>query len=219
MYGTPRTVSEVMTQTVVSIGRNASFKEIVETMRIWNVSALPVLGGDERVLGVVSEADLMPKEEFRDDDDGPFVTFSRVDALAKARGVTAEEVMTSPAITVRAGATIAHAARTMALRNVKRLPVVDAHEHLTGVISRSDVLKVFLRPDEDIADDVRTEVISRILPGAEPPVRVRVRDGVVTLTGHVANTELVPLLARQARAVEGVVDVALEDSLTGAGRP
>jgi CBS domain-containing protein len=213
MEGTPRTVSDVMTHTVVAVGRAAPFKEIVQTMDQWKVSALPVLEGEGRVIGVVSEADLLPKEEFRDSDPVRFEQLRRLNDLAKARAVTAGELMTTPAVSIRAEATVAQAARAMAQKHVKRLPVVDIEGMLVGIVSRSDLLKVFLRSDEDIAEDVRREVVDYLFPGEPPPVQARVTEGVVTLTGQVRDTSLVPVAARLARAIEGVVDIRYE--LTG----
>lgn len=135
MHGTPHIVSDVMTHTVASIGRRADFKEIVQLMEEWNVSALPVLEGEGRVVGVVSEADLLYKEEFRDADPDGYTQLRRFSDLAKAGAVTAEELMTSPALTVHANATLAQAARTMAHAKVKRLPVVDWKASSAAVIS------------------------------------------------------------------------------------
>ncbi len=221
----PSTVSDVMTQTVVSVGRDASFKEIVGLIDQWRVSALPVLEGEGRVVGVVSEADLLAKEEFRDADpslpqtrmpsagDPSVGRPRRLAALAKAGAVTAGELMTSPAVTVHADATVAQAARIMAQRGVKRLPVTDDHGILQGIVSRSDLLRVFLRTDEDIADEVRNTVLAQLTTAAR--LRASVDDGVVTLTGELRDRSLAPLLARLTRAVEGVVDVRVD--LTGQG--
>ncbi|KOT60301.1 MULTISPECIES: CBS domain-containing protein [Streptomyces] len=199
------TVSDVMTHTVVAVGRDAPFKEIVRMMEQWKVSALPVLEGEGRVIGVVSEADLLPKEEFRDSDPSRFEQRRRLEDLAKAGALTAGELMSAPAICVHADAALPQAARIMAVRHVKRLPVTDAQGLLQGVISRSDLLKVFLRPDADIAEEVRRVVTDRVFPGQD--VTVDVQDGVVTLGGPVRDTSCVPVAARLCRAVEGVVDV------------
>ncbi|MEV4451635.1 CBS domain-containing protein [Streptomyces mirabilis] len=216
MHGNPHIVSDVMTHTVAAVGRKANFKEIVRLMEQWKVSALPVLEGEGRVVGVVSEADLLPKEEFRDSDPDRYTQLRRLSDLAKAGAVTAEDLMTAPAFTVRANATLAQAARTMAHAKVKRLPVVDDMGLLEGVVSRGDLLKVFLRDDEDIAEEVRREVVSYLFRAPSSPVRVQVHDGVVTLAGRVRDTSLVPVAARLVRAVEGVVDVEFE--LTGPAR-
>ncbi|CAL9356755.1 hypothetical protein SUDANB106_00579 [Streptomyces sp. enrichment culture] len=207
---TPHTVGDVMSQTVVSVGRDAPFKQIVMTMEQWKVGALPVLEGEGRVVGVVSEADLLPKEEFRDGDPSRMEQLRRPEELARVGAVTAGELMTAPAVCVRARATLAEAARIMARRRVKRLPVIDADGLLVGVVSRGDLLKVFLRPDEDIAREVRRDVVEPLFPGGDRSVGVRVADGVVTFTGEIRNTALVPVAARMARSVEGVVDVGFD---------
>ncbi|MEV6587450.1 CBS domain-containing protein [Streptomyces acidicola] len=227
MHDTPHIVSDVMTHTVAAIGREATFKEIVQMMRDWRVSALPVLEGEGRVVGVVSEADLLPKEEFRDSDldlpryrprpagQTPAGRLRRPADLEKAGAVTAGELMTSPALTVHADATLAQAARTMAHAGVKRLPVVDDVGMLQGVVSRGDLLKVFLRDGEEIAEEVRREVVAYLFPTPASAVRVTVKDGVVRLSGRVRDPSLVPVAARLVRAVEGVVDVEFDFSEHG----
>ncbi|KUN82794.1 CBS domain-containing protein [Streptomyces griseoruber] len=196
-----------MTRDVVTVGRDAPFKDIVRLMERWNVSAVPVLDGEGRVIGVVSEADLLPKEEFRDDVPDRFTQRQRLSDLAKAGALTAEELMSSPAVTVRGTTTLAEAARIMARRKVKRLPVIGDEGGLEGVASRSDLLKVFLRDDEDLTEEVRREVVDRLFPLPADHIRVEVREGVVTLRGWVDGAELIPVAERLARAVEGVVDV------------
>ncbi|MFI9080195.1 CBS domain-containing protein [Streptomyces sioyaensis] len=207
MEHTPCTVSDVMTQTVVAIGQEARFKEIVETMEQWKVSALPVLVGEGRVIGVVSEADLLLKEEFREANPDRMEQLRRSDEVRKAGALTAGELMTAPALTVHAGDSLAQAARTMAYKSVKRLPVVDSEGMLQGIVSRSDLLKVFLRSDEDLAAEVRAEVVDRLFPDSAEEMSVSVTDGVVTLSGRIRNKSLLPVAARLVRAVEGVVDV------------
>jgi CBS-domain-containing membrane protein len=203
MAESPYNVSDVMTHTVIAVGRDAPFKEIVELIDQWRVSALPVLAGEGRVIGVVSEADLLAKEEFRDTDEGD------LKARAKAGGLTAGELMTTPAVTVHADASLAEAARIMARRHVKRLPVVDSVGLLQGVVSRSDLLKVFLRTDEEIAEEVRQGVLTQ-LPATTSGLTVSVTEGVVTLGGTLPDRTLVPVVARAVRAVEGVVDIRLD---------
>ncbi|KOU22597.1 CBS domain-containing protein [Streptomyces sp. WM6372] len=206
------TVSDVMTHTAIAIGPEASYKEIVELMHQWKVSAVPVLAGEGRVVGVVSEADLLPKEEFRRTD--PSLP-DQPEEASKAAGVLAEELMSSPAITVHPDAPVAEAARIMARKGVKRLPVVNALDMLEGVVSRSDLLKVFLRPDEELEEEIRQAVLADLAPGTT--LNFVVQEGVVTLYGPLRDRALVPLLARAIRTVEGVVDVRMDlDSTLGA---
>jgi CBS domain-containing protein len=158
---------------------------------------------------VVSEADLLPKEEFRDaDSDAADVQAGELAERAKAAAVTAGELMSTPAVTVHADASLAEAARIMARRQVKRLPVVDGVGMLQGVVSRGDLLKVFLRSDEEIAEEIRHTVLNQ-LP-LTTTLTVSVTDGVVTLGGSLPDRVLVPVVARAVRAVEGVVDIRLD---------
>ncbi|MER6084916.1 CBS domain-containing protein [Streptomyces sp. NPDC001833] len=205
MSGTPHHVRDVMTRTVAAVGRRAPFKEIVRLMRDRQVSALPVIEGAGRVVGVVSEADLLANEELRDDPDAAYLQLRQPVDVAKADALTAGDLMSLPAITVRPDATLSEAAGTMAREGVKRLPVVDEAGLLTGIVSRGDLLNVFLRGDAEIADEVRREIGSYLAPPSA--VRVEVSDGVVTLAGRIHDTALVPVAARLVRTVEGVVDV------------
>ncbi|CAM5342673.1 CBS domain-containing protein [Streptomyces chartreusis] len=210
MTGSPHIVRDVMTRGVAVVDRDALFKDIVRTLQERKVSALPVVDGRGRVLGVVSEADLLHKEEFRDSDPDRYTQLRRLSDLVKAGSATAGELMTRPALTVTADATLAQAARIMARARVKRLPVVDADGCLEGVVSRADLLKVFLRDDDEIAEEVRREVVAYLFPLPASAVRVDVLDGVVRLGGRIRDKSLVPVAARLVRAVEGVVDVVFE---------
>ncbi|MGQ5637876.1 MULTISPECIES: CBS domain-containing protein [unclassified Streptomyces] len=215
MQSNPYRVSDVMTRAAVAVGRKALFKDMVERMEQRQVSALPVLERDGRVIGLVSEADLLPKEEFRDSDPDRFTQLRRLADLAKAGAVTAEELMSSPAVTVHADATLAEAARIMALKHVKRLPVVNAEGLLEGVVSRGDLLKVFLRPDNDLADEIRRDVIDVLFPAPVEPVHITVVDGVATLTGRVPDAARIPLAVHLVRGVEGIVGVDCRLTATG----
>ncbi|MBA9043873.1 MULTISPECIES: CBS domain-containing protein [Streptomyces] len=207
MDGTPNTVNDVMTRRVLALRTGAGFKDIVQAMREWRVGAVPVLDDAGHVVGVVSEADLLPKEEYRDSDLDRYGRMRHLAELAKAGAASAEALMTTPAVTVAPDATLGHAARVMARARVKQLPVVDPEGTLLGIVSRSDLLKVFLRGDAEIADEVAGDVVTRLFGAEAAGIRVEVHDGVVTLSGRVRETALVPLAGRLARAVPGVVDV------------
>ncbi|MFF8598010.1 CBS domain-containing protein [Streptomyces sp. NPDC015232] len=206
----PFTVADVMTKKVVAVLPDADFKEIVTTMQRWQVTAVPVVEGEGRVVGVVSEADLLLKEEFHDHRLGLVEQLRRLDATAKAGARRAGDLMTSPAVTVAPEASLPQAARLMATHHVKRLPVVDTGGVIQGIVSRSDLLKVFLRPDEELAAEVRRDVVEHLFPLSHRRVEVRVDAGVVTLSGEIRDGTLVPLAERLTRAVEGVVDVRCE---------
>ncbi|MEV8006609.1 CBS domain-containing protein [Streptomyces parvus] len=203
------TVADVMTRKVIAVAPTASFKDIVTAMSRWSVSALPVVEGEGHVVGVVSEADLLPKEEFHERSPGLLEQMHRLDATAKAGSLTAEDLMTRPALTIGPDATLPQAARLMATRGVKRLPVVEG-DLLRGIVSRSDLLKVFLRPDDEIAEDVREQVVARLFPVSQQKVSVQADAGVVTMSGVVREARLIPVAARLARACAGVVDVRCE---------
>lgn len=213
MPDTPHIVSDVMTRSVVTVVRDTPFKEIVRAMERRNVSALPVLDPGGRVVGVVSEADLLPKEEFRSHQvSGSERRWSPTD-LVKAQASTAEQLMSSPAITVRPDVTLARAARIMGVRHVRRLPVVDEDARLRGIVTRGDLLKVFLRSDEEIEEEVRRTVVGYLFPALGHTIHVSVHEGVVSLRGRVHDTSLIWVAERLVRAVEGVVDV--ESRLAG----
>ncbi|MFF3688049.1 CBS domain-containing protein [Streptomyces sp. NPDC002187] len=213
MAPAPYTVNDVMTKTVVAVGPDAEFKEIVTAMAQWKVTAVPVVEGEGRVVGVVSEADLLAKEEFHDSGPSLIEQMQQLDETAKAGAVLARDLMTTPAITVRADASLPQAARRMARQQVKRLPVVDESGVLQGIVSRFDLLKIFLRADDDIAAEVRREVVDRLFRVSHSGIGVDVTDGMVTLTGAVRDSHLIPVAERLAFSVEGVVGVACE--LTG----
>ncbi|MFD3889161.1 CBS domain-containing protein [Streptomyces microflavus] len=202
---TPHAVSDVMSHTPVAVGSHASYRQVVELMSESKVSALPVLAGEGRVVGVVSEADLLPKEAFREG--GPPAA-AQLDEAFKAAAVLVEDLMSSPAVTVHPDAPIAEAARIMARKHVKRLPVVNSEGLLEGVVSRGDLLKVFLRPDEDLLAEIRSEVLEPISPPSA--LDATVEEGVVTLRGSLADRSMVPILANAVRAAEGVVDVRMD---------
>jgi CBS domain-containing protein len=198
-----------MTREVVTVDEDTPFKEIVGLMADCGVSALPVVDADGRVVGIVSEADLVRREEFPE---GPpegqlFEGRRRREARAKAAGATAVELMTSPAVTVGPDASIAEAARLLHRHHIKRLPVLDPAGPLLGIVSRADLLKVFLRADADLATDVRQRVLRRTMAIDPDTVAVEVRDGVVTVGGRLERSSLIPILVSLVRGLDGVVDV------------
>ncbi|GAA1912686.1 hypothetical protein GCM10009716_23070 [Streptomyces sodiiphilus] len=208
----PFCVGDVMTQQVVAVNQSAPFKVITQTLERWRVSALPVIEQNGRVVGLVSEADLLRKEEFHNRPPSLLDEFHHRENIGKARSVTARQLMTSPAVTVHADAPVAEAARLMARHGVKRLPVVDGIGRLTGIVSRSDLLQVFARDDDELAEDIRGELTALpFLDGDD--LEIRVADGVVTLRGTIGDTSRIGLVVRLTRSVEGVVDVLCE--LTG----
>jgi CBS domain-containing protein len=202
-------VDDVMTRRVATVQVGAPFKEVARLLAERKISAVPVLDGDGKLAGIVSEADLLRKEQYHEDAMPTRRRFgSRRERVfrAKARGDFAGDVMTTPAITVGPEASVVEAAKVMIERNVKRLPVVDFDGCLVGIVSRADLLWVFLRPDDEIAEEIRTEVFARVLL-QEPTYTVTVNNGIVMLSGRLDRRSAVEIAERLVRAVDGVVDV------------
>jgi len=204
------TVKEVMTTRVVWVKKGASFREMARALRENRVSAFPVLDEEGKVIGVVSEADMLTKEALGDERDGlPGMVNDLLHHkdLQKARGITAGDLMTAPPVTVGLEDTVQHAARLMYTHKVKRLPVVDANGHLAGILSRADVLAVFDRPDEDIRREVHAEVLFDQVLGDPNRLSVAVKDGVVTLAGTPETEAIGHEIVDQTRHIQGVVAV------------
>ena len=204
-----RRVRDVMTHDVVTVDEHTSLKDITPLLADRRVGAVPVLDRDARVLGVVSEADLVPKEEFPEGPPGArlFQGRRQRQTRAKATGDIAVELMTAPAVTVGPDATLAEAARLLHRHRIKRLPVLDPAGPLLGIVSRADLLKVFLRPDDEISREVRQDVLLRAMWVDPDTVEVDVRDRVVTLTGQLERRSLIPITVSLVHGVDGVVDV------------
>jgi CBS-domain-containing membrane protein len=202
----PDQVADVMTHNVVAVREHAEFKDIVEVMRRRQVSAFPVIDGDNRVIGVVSEADLLPREAWSHRPAANRHGLRR-GVPAKADALTAAELMTSPAITITAGASVADAAKLMHGNRVKRLPVVDDDGHLTGIVSRVDLLGIYDRPDSEIGDEIAERVIAGDFVLDPNEFAVTVNRGVVTVTGRVERQQVALSLLRAIWDVAGVIDV------------
>jgi CBS domain-containing protein len=203
-------VNDVMTAQVIWVEQDTPFAAIAAALRQYRVSAFPVLDEAGQVIGVVSESDLLSKLAFGGGEDGMpgmITGILRHKQLEKARGVTAGDLMTAPPVTVSPDDTIEHAARLMYLRQVKRLPVVDANGRLAGIVSRSDLLAVYGRSDAEIAEDIRTDVLPAE-DAAEPVAfEVTVTDGVVTLAGRPESREQGHDIVGRTGHVQGVVAV------------
>jgi CBS domain-containing protein len=207
-HGWSRRVSDVMTTSVVTVDRVTPYKEIARLLAAHRISGLPVLKMGREVAGVVTEADLVAAQA---------TTARRLRSAGRRawlprRGphpaLTAGELMTSPAVTIGPDATVPAAARLMDAHHVRRLPVVDEKGRIAGIVSRRDLLSVFLRPDADIDADIRRVLDELSLDGPDG-AEVTVRNGIVTLTGTPSPTHggLIPLAIRLMWSVDGVVDV------------
>jgi len=206
------TVKDVMTADVVGVRRDTSFKDMVGMLSMSRISALPVVDEAEHVIGVVSEADMLIKEADQGSDPGFFTGLRRRRDHEKAAGICAADLMSSPAIVIRPDEPVQHAARLMYDRGVKRLVVVDEAGHLAGIVSRSDVLGVFGRPDEDIHREITGQVILSAFLTDPRMFDVRVRDGIVTIAGQPETSELGQEIVAAVRRLDGVV--AVHDQLS-----
>ncbi|HEV8562583.1 MAG TPA: CBS domain-containing protein [Actinophytocola sp.] len=206
-----RKIRNVMTTDVATVREGTPFKEIVRVLDQRDVSAVPVLDAGGRVIGVVSHADLLPKQGAQEPSESrSLLTWLReYTERDLVQATTAGELMTAPALTIGPEETVVHAARLLDRHGVKRLPVVDDSGTLVGIVSRRDLLGVFLRTDEDIAEEIGHEVFERNLGVVVSPatVTVEVVDGVVTLRGELERRSMVPVAEALARRVDGVVDV------------
>lgn len=210
-------VKDVMTTEVITAGSDTPYKEMVERMYSGSVSGLPVLDEDGRLVGIVTEADLLLAGEDEPRHRTLLLRWAanpkRLAALAKsAQDVRAADIMTKDVVTVHPDDTVREAASILLKAEVKRLPVVDEGGRVVGVVSRRDLLSPYLRPDEEIAREVSEEVIYRTMWIDPTTVRVRVDEGVVRLEGRVDHKSSKELMVELVGRVDGVVGV--DDRLT-----
>ncbi|MFE3760221.1 CBS domain-containing protein [Streptomyces sp. NPDC059104] len=194
-------VADLMSDEVVSVAPGTAFKDVAKLLAQYDISGVPVLDDEDRVVGVVSQTDLLARAV-----PGPHSSEQGVTATAGAP--TAGDVMSAPAVTVPAEETVADAARLMTRRGVERLPVVDVEDRLVGIVTRRDLLRMFLRPDSEIRRRVTDEVLTEVLGVPAGDVDVHVVDGIVTLEGLVGRRSQLPALLGLVERLDGVVAVA-----------
>ncbi|TCC25725.1 CBS domain-containing protein [Kribbella speibonae] len=213
------TVSDVMTKNVVTVAEDTPFKAVAAVLAEHHISAVPVRSAFGGIVGVVSETDLLRKEEFQR---RPRRPWQRGAIRTKADAITAQMLMSSPAVTIEGGCTLDEAARLMAARRITRLVVMDG-DKLAGIVTRSDLLRVFLAPDQEILARIRRDVVDRHLWDEPLAVEIDVLEGVVTLTGQVPQRSTVALAGSLVAGVDGVVGVhneltwAFDDTARAAG--
>lgn len=212
-----RKVSTLMTpaERVISVPVDAGYKHIAQLLGEHGISAVPVVDADGHVIGVVSEDDLLAKESHlegpvEDSHGFAFTSHAERQAQRKAPATTAYELMTKPPVTIGGHSDVAQAARMMAERHVKRLIVTDAFGRLQGVISRRDVLKVFVRSDEDLRREIVEDVVRDMFWIDPAAITITVEDGVVHLRGHLENWGQAELMCGMVRRTDGVVAVVNE---------
>ena len=209
------TVKDVMSTRVIAVRENASFKEIATRLREHRVSAFPVIDGDGKVIGVVSEADLLPKEALEGTVPGMPESFARQQVRSRVIAVTAADLMTKPAVTIGPNEPVTHAALLMYNTRLKRLPVVSADGKLVGIVTRSDVLSVYSRPDREIQRAVTQDVIVGTFLCNPAMFAVVVKDGIVTIEGSPETAWIGRDIIDAVRHMEGVV--AVRDRLSYQG--
>lgn len=203
----PITVADVMRQDVVTAYENALFKEIACALDRNRIDAVPVIDEGRRVVGVVTASDLLARLAGARPAPRGHRMAARGEARYKRHACTARELMTAPAITVTPGTLIVDAARLAARSRVRNLPVVNADGLLLGMVARADLIKLFLRPDDDIHADVVRDVICAATHPERRRVQVHVAEGVVTLSGEAHTALIARRLVHDALGVPGVVDV------------
>jgi CBS domain-containing protein len=201
-------VEDVMTAPPVSVRRATPFKEVAQTLLDQRISSVPVVDDDRRVIGVVSASDLFNQiVKAAGPRHGRALRAGRAESRHQRAAVTAADLMTVPAICVPAGLTMLEAARKAADAGVRRMPVVDEAAVLVGVLTRSDLLRVFLRGDDEIQDYIAKAVVVQQFCLDPAGLQVSVRDGVVTLDGQVERPGVIDSLVDAVRATVGVVAV------------
>jgi CBS domain-containing protein len=202
-------IADVMTSEVFWVPRSASYRQIVDLLAAHHIGAVPVLDTGHRVVGVVSETDLLYKVEFTGWPERPRLFEGRSGRIArhKAEAATADDLMSTPPITTGPDTPVSRAAKLMDIHQVKHLPVENELGRLIGIASRSDLLTVFLQPDAGIRDEILDQVLRDVLHTGPPAVEVTVTDGVVELSGTLPRRSLVPLAIRLTYGVDGVVEV------------
>jgi CBS domain-containing protein len=206
------TVKDVMSTHVIAVRRIASYKEMAAMLHNQRLSAFPVIDDDNRVIGVVSETDLLTKEALEGSVPRTVQGLTRQRVRSQVNGTTAADLMSKPAVTIGPDETVTSAARLMYNRRVKRLPVVNDDGQLIGIVTRSDVLTVYGKPDSQIQDEISKDLIFGTFRCDPAKFTVTVKDGIVTIEGTPEATQIGLDIIDAARHMEGVV--AVRDRLT-----
>lgn len=200
-------VRDLMTADVITIGPDASLKEAARRMIEAGVSGLAVTDVNGALSGVITEADFMKSEsDRRPKKRARILSWFSHDAEVPHFERLVGDVMTKDVVTISPETDHAEAARLMQAKNVKRLPVVD-DAGLIGIVSRSDILRAFARPDESILTELQDHVMRKVLWIDPRKVEVHVVEGNVVLEGHLETKSDAVLLEDLARRLDGVVSV------------
>ncbi|MFG2907797.1 CBS domain-containing protein [Kitasatospora sp. NPDC048286] len=195
-----------MTSPVVLVSPETGFREIVALMSEYDITGVPVVDPEGRPLGVVSEADLL--RTLAAQEDPASLLPAPESAQAGPDGeVTAADLMTAQPVCTTPDTSVVAAARLMSRHGLKRLPVLDEEGRVIGMVSRGDLLRVFLREDAVIRREIVEEVLGRIDGVSPAEIGVEVNQGRVVLSGTVPEPHLVPIVLNLCRSVDGVVSV------------
>jgi len=202
-------IKQLMTPEPIAIGAETPLRDVVAILSERRISGLPVIGDRLEVLGVVSEADVVAKEQGPEPERRRLSGWLRADRTRarKLAARTAGEAMSAPAITIEANRSVAEAAQLLASHGIKRLPVVDEEGTLVGIVTRADLVRAFARSDAEIEHELREDVVLRALWIDDPRLDIRVERGEVRLAGRLQNRSDAELLQRFATRVPGVVSV------------
>jgi CBS domain-containing protein len=204
-------VQDVMTKDVVTVRPETSLKETAAILAERHISGLPVVDEAGQILGVVSERDILFKERGPLEREGMLAWLFDpygIDGERKLEARTAAEAMTTPAKTSPPWRSVSAAAAQMLEENVNRLPVVGSEGRLIGIVTRADLVRAFVRPDHEIEQEIREDVLQRTLwLGFPETLTLAVDDGKVTLSGSVERHTDAELVSAIVAKVPGVVEV------------
>jgi CBS domain-containing protein len=201
-------VRDVMTEDVTTVGREASLKEVARLMGERGVSGVPVVDGEQLVLGVVTEGDLIVKAASRPEGAGIHASLLRPEAIDERQllATTAGEAMTAPPVTIDVDRSVSEAARLMVQHRVNRLPVLN-DGRLVGIVSRADLVRAFARSDAEILNELRDDVLPRKLSISPEGLDLDVTEGRVTIAGRVRTRTDADFVEAFAWRLAGVVTV------------
>ena len=188
-------VVDLMTTDIITVTPDTPIREAAQLMFRNRVSGLPVCGADSCLVGIISEADFLRLEVAREEAENPLPV------------ETVGEVMQTDVVTIQPDATLSDAAKVMVIHEIKRLPVVGHQMEIMGIISRIDVVAAFTRPDEIIEDEIREDLLRRVLFVDPDDISVTVSEGVVEFTGEIGTRDESRLLEELARRLDGVMRV------------